>query len=122
MTTPIQVSDYQGLAARTLIDAPGFEIPDNEMMIIWTSLGLAGESGEVVELAKKGVFHRHGIDKERFNKELGDVLWYVASLCTVLELDMANVMQDNIDKLMVRYPNGYSPDDSRRRVDVKSDS
>lgn len=43
------------------------------MMLIWTAIGLVGEAGEVAELVKKGVFHRHGIDKEKLKNELGDV-------------------------------------------------
>jgi NTP pyrophosphatase (non-canonical NTP hydrolase) len=112
-------AQYQKAAARTLIDAPGFDISNTEQMIIWTALGLAGETGEVVELAKKGIFHQHGIDKERFKKELGDCLWYIAGLCTKLGLSLEDVMQDNIQKLMVRYPDGYSSEDSVARMDVK---
>ena len=115
---PMTASEYQHLAARTLIDGPDFEIPDNEIMLVWNAIGLAGEAGEVAELVKKGVFHRHGVDREKLAKELGDVLWYVAALCTKASLDMGEVMQANIDKLRERYPNGYSSEDSKRRVDV----
>ena len=114
--------EYQKLAARTLIDAPDFKIPDNEIMLVWNAIGLAGEAGEVAELVKKGVFHRHGIDDEfrqKMKKELGDVAWYMAALCTKLDLDMGEVMQANIDKLLERYPNGFSSVDSVKRVDTK---
>ena len=111
---------YQQQAARTLISEPGFEIPGNEIMIVWNAIGLAGEAGEVAENAKKGVFHRHGVDREKFAKELGDVLWYVAGLCTTLGLDMGEVMQANINKLKQRYPNGFNSADSVKRVDVKA--
>ena len=110
---------YQILASRTLIDKPDFDISDNEIMIVWNAIGLAGEAGEVAELAKKGVFHQHGVDKSKFKKELGDCLWYIAALCTTLDLDMSEIMKENIEKLMVRYPNGYSSVDSIKRVDVK---
>lgn len=117
----MNASEYQQLAARTLIDRPEQEIPDLGIMLVWNALGLTGEAGEVAELVKKGVFHRHGIDGEfraKMVKELGDVAWYMAALCTKLELDMGEVMQANIDKLRQRYPAGYSSADSQRRVDV----
>jgi NTP pyrophosphatase (non-canonical NTP hydrolase) len=114
----MKASDYQQQAARTLIDQPGFEIPGNEIMVVWNALGLAGEAGEVAELVKKGVFHRHSIDRLKLEKELGDVLWYAAALCTSLGLDMGEIMQTNLEKLKVRYPNGYSATDSQQRVDV----
>ena len=68
---------------------------------------------------KKGVFHRHGLDANKLADELGDLLWYAAALCTVAELDLEVVMGDNIKKLMIRYPNGFSSADSVRRADVE---
>lgn len=106
---------YQELAARTLIDDPGFILTNEEMMLVWVSIGLPGEVGEVMELIKKGVFHRHGVDREALRKELGDVLWYVAGACSVLGLSMNDVMAENIEKLKLRYPEGYSSEASKAR-------
>jgi NTP pyrophosphatase (non-canonical NTP hydrolase) len=111
-------NDYQREAARTLIDAPDAEYTAEEIMLVWNALGLAGEAGEVADTVKKAVFHRHELNRDELIKELGDVLWYVAALCTTAGLDMGEVMQRNIDKLRTRYPDGYSAADSQRRVDV----
>ena len=116
----MDASKYQIKAARTLINAPGFGISDNDIMIIWNAIGLAGEAGEVAELVKKGIFHQHGIDREKMVKELGDVMWYVAALCTKLDMDLGVIMEVNIRKLEKRYPDGYSSTDSQRRVDVQA--
>jgi NTP pyrophosphatase (non-canonical NTP hydrolase) len=115
----MDANEYQQLAARTLISGPGFEIPEKEIMAVWEVVGLAGEAGEVADLIKKGVFHRHGIDAPRLEEELGDTLWYIAALCNTLGLDLSTIMQANIDKLKIRYPNGFSSLDSLRRVDRK---
>jgi NTP pyrophosphatase (non-canonical NTP hydrolase) len=115
----MNASEYQQLAARTLIDRPGFEIPDDQIMIIWNAIGLAGEAGEVADLAKKAIFHQHGIDAEKLKKELGDVLWYAAGLATQLGLDLGEIMDANIQKLKLRYPDGFTSADSVRRVDVR---
>lgn len=109
---------YQEHAARTLIDAPDAEYTPENLMLVWNAIGLAGEAGEVCEHLKKAVFHRHGIDRDKLIKELGDVLWYVAALCTKLNVSMSEVMERNIEKLKARYPNGYSSADSKARVDV----
>ena len=114
----MDANEFQKLASRTLIDRPDFTIPDQEIMAVWDVIGLVGESGEVADLTKKGVFHRHGLDLPKIAEELGDTLWYVAALCTTLGLDMSAIMQATIDKLKVRYPNGYSSEDSKRRVDI----
>ncbi len=112
------MKNYQQLAARTLIDAPDFEISDQDIMLAWNALGLAGEAGEVADLVKKDVFHRHGLDVGKIKKELGDCLWYIAALCSRLDLDLNEVMADNIAKLEARYPGGFSTRDSINRVDV----
>jgi NTP pyrophosphatase (non-canonical NTP hydrolase) len=113
----MDANEYQHAAARTLIEGPGFEIPDREIMAVWEALGLAGEAGEVANLVKKGVFHRHGVDRSRLEEELGDTLWYIAALCSTLGLDLSAIMHANIEKLKLRYPNGFSSEASLRRAD-----
>lgn len=114
----MEANKYQRLAARTLIDKPAFTLTDKEVMILWNGLALVDEAGEVAGLIKKGILHRHGLDTEKLKKELGDVCWYLAALCTTVGFDFNDVMQTNIDKLLVRYPDGYSDADSIARVDV----
>ena len=104
------VKEYQEAAARTLIDKPDFEITDTQVMTVWNAIGLAGEAGEVVDLIKKGIFHQQGLDKEKLKKELGDVLWYAAAICTTCGFTLEEVMELNIEKLKARYPDGYSPE------------
>ena len=113
-------NDYQKLAGRTLIDSPDFDITDFDVMLAWNAIGLAGEAGEVAELAKKQIFHQQGLDVEAWKKELGDVLWYVAACCTKLDLTMEEVMQHNVDKLLARFPDGYTPERTTFRDGVAS--
>lgn len=106
---------YQSLAGRTLIDTPDYEYTGDEIMLVWNALGLAGEAGEVADTIKKVVFHRHALDRDALIKELGDVLWYVAAICTKLDVSMSEVMQRNIDKLKARYPEGWDRERSIHR-------
>ncbi len=103
-------NEYQELASRTLIEKPDFEITDQQVMIAWMAIGLGGEAGEVQDLIKKGIFHQQGIDQEKLKKELGDVLWYLSSICTQMGWTLEEVMQHNIDKLKARFPEGYDAD------------
>lgn len=112
-------NEYQTQASRTLIDGPDSVYSGTDIMLVWNALGLAGEAGEVADTIKKAVFHQHGIDRDELIKELGDVLWYAAALCTKLDVSMSEVMEKNIAKLIKRYPNGYASADSLTRVDVK---
>lgn len=111
----MNANEYQTKAARTLIDKPDAVYTDEEIMLVWNAIGLSGESGEVADHIKKGVFHQHGIDRDKLIKELGDVLWYVAALCTKLSVSIEDVMRLNIEKLEKRYPSGYSSHDSINR-------
>jgi NTP pyrophosphatase (non-canonical NTP hydrolase) len=81
--------------------------------------GLAGEAGEVCDLLKK--VHGHGTpyDAEKLKKELGDTLWYLASLCTVHGFTLEEVAQGNIAKLRARHPKGFSVASANAKADEK---
>lgn len=70
-------------------------------------LGLAGEAGETLDMVKKWIFHEKDLDLEHFKKELGDVMWYMAMICSSMEVDLDEILQMNVDKLRARYPEGF---------------
>jgi NTP pyrophosphatase (non-canonical NTP hydrolase) len=53
--------------------------------------------------------------KEHLIRELGDVLWYVATTAESLDTDLETVMQVNIDKLRARYPKAFDAERSIHR-------
>jgi NTP pyrophosphatase (non-canonical NTP hydrolase) len=79
-------------------------------------LGLAGESGECVDLMKKHLFQGHTLDKEHLAKELGDVAWYVAVTAYAIGYDLETILQMNVDKLWRRYPEGFDSHRSQHRA------
>lgn len=79
------------------------------------ALGIAGEAGEVADAIKKHLFHGHALDVEGLRDELGDVLWYVATLAKTLGLSLDDVAAANVAKLKARYPEGFDPARSRAR-------
>lgn len=108
----LTVRDYERLAMRTA----NFNGTDKEMLIE-VGLGITGEAGEVADMIKKHVRQGHALDKERLAKELGDVAWYLALGCRVLNVPMEVVLQANIDKLAARYPNGFETAKSINRAE-----
>jgi len=108
----MDLTDYQSLAARTL----GRD-RTREQQIANAALGLAGEAGEVADHIKKHLFHDFALDEAEVVKELGDCLWYVAAMCTTLGISMDHVATTNIEKLKRRYPDGFSTEASRNRVE-----
>ena len=83
--------------------------------ILGATLGLAGECGEVVDIIKKVQFHGHDLDINKLKLELGDVFYYLYSLCHLHNLTVEEVLDANVKKLEKRYPNGFSVNDSKRR-------
>lgn len=71
-------------------------------------LGLAGETGEVIEKIKKmirdkdGVFHATPEDLDELKKELGDVLWYLSAIAFYNGIELEDVATTNLDKLVSR--------------------
>lgn len=108
----MRLNQYQRDAART-----SDVTKKKPLRAMIAGLGLAGETGEVVEHIKKWVGHGHDLDVDRVTKELGDVLWYVAELATILEVNLETVARENIRKLEARYPKGFNPIDSIMRTD-----
>lgn len=81
------------------------------------ALGLAGETGEVCDLIKKMVYHGKDVSPVEIALELGDVLYYLCALCNVLGIDFYEIFLNNNAKLMARYPNGFSTEDSNNRIE-----
>ena len=67
------------------------------------ALGLGGESGEVLDIIKKGLRDQKPIDKDHLKEELGDVLWYIANICSAYRWSIEEVIDLNISKLKKRY-------------------
>ena len=106
----MKADDYQVLASRTINKAIIGSIGCEYHAIH----GLAGEVGEIHSLYQK-VYQGHEMDDEHLKKEVGDLLWFIAELCTCRGWKLSDVMQMNIDKLKARYPEGFSVDKSLHR-------
>lgn len=94
---------YQGAAMRTAIYP-------KEQAIVYTTLGLVSEAGEIAGKVKKVIRDNDGVysadTKKALEAEVGDVLWYVAAVCEALEISMADVASANLKKLADRQNRG----------------
>ena len=88
---------YDLAKATSDLKAPGF---------IEKVLGLTGEAGETADKFKKILRDKDGVmsdeDKGAVVKELGDVMWYVASIARYLDVPLSEVAKNNLEKLESR--------------------
>ncbi len=106
--------EYQKKAMRTA----RMDLSDNEQLVN-AALGLSGEAGEFAGMVKKWMYQGHDFDKAKLISELGDCMWYIALACHAMGVDLEDVASYNLDKLMKRYPEAFSPNHSIERVDVE---
>ena len=101
-----KVSDldmYQKVALTTAIYP-------REQAIIYPTLGLTGEAGEVANKVKKII--RDGSNKNDDNlvseikSEIGDCLWYIAVLASDFNIKLSDIASSNLEKLEKRKQKG----------------
>jgi NTP pyrophosphatase (non-canonical NTP hydrolase) len=85
--------EYQEFARSTAI------YPE-DCKVVYPTLGLCGEAGEVAEKIKKHM--RDGRTLVGVGLELGDVLWYVSALADDLGVTLEEIAQANVAKLSSR--------------------
>lgn len=83
-------------------------------------LGLNGECGEATDMIKKVLYHGKDFEPVSFMLELGDILYYLTAICNVLGIDLSEVMMNNNSKLLARYKDGYSVEQSLNRIEDKT--
>lgn len=77
-----------------------------EYAIVYPTLGLNGEAGEVAEKVKKTIRDNGGEFSDEFRRaiamELGDVMWYAATLANDLGFTLDEIAAMNLEKLRSR--------------------
>ena len=97
-------NEYQRASRRT------WQRVHTEHPIIYPTLGLVNEAGEVAGKIKKIFRDKQGeiteVDREALKQELGDVLWYLAQIATELGVELEEVASANLVKLAGRLERG----------------
>jgi NTP pyrophosphatase (non-canonical NTP hydrolase) len=78
--------------------------------ILYATLGLAGEAGEIPNKVKKILRDDDGVltpeKRQAILDEIGDVLWYAARLATELGANFGDLADNNLNKLADRANRG----------------
>lgn len=92
----MKASDYQLWSDRTALYP-------KDAGVIYTTIGLANEAGEVLGVVKKMMRDDGNVLTEekrtKLISEVGDVCWYLARICTELGISMEDVFDINVAKL-----------------------
>lgn len=97
------VNEYQQKALETAVYPQQYKI-------IYPALGLTGEAGECSDKVKKVIrdnpckFTEQ--KKEEIAKEIGDVMWYCATLANDIGYDLETICEMNYNKLHSRQERG----------------
>ena len=96
----MKFSTFQETAHQT-DQRPGSDLAD----IVVHLLGMVGEAGSVATEYKKLLRDgpAHMAAKARIREELGDVLWYTATLASKLGLDLDDIARANLEKTRDRW-------------------
>ncbi len=100
----IDFTEYQRESRKT------WSLIHTDHAIVYPTLGLVNEAGEVAGKVKK-IFRDKGgvitdVERESLKQELGDVLWYLTQICTELDLPLESVAAANLEKLFDRLERG----------------
>jgi NTP pyrophosphatase (non-canonical NTP hydrolase) len=106
-------SDYQSKSRKTA------RYPAIGHAVIYPTLGLVNEAGEVAGKIKKVFRDKDGEiseeTREALKAELGDVLWYIAQVASELNLSLDEIAEHNIAKLYDRLERGKIQGDGDNR-------
>ncbi len=106
-------SDYQTKSRETA------KYPAIGHGVIYPTLGLTNEAGEVAGKIKKVFRDKDGVigeaEREALKSELGDVLWYLSQVATELDLSLDAIAEHNLHKLLDRQARGKIKGDGDNR-------
>jgi NTP pyrophosphatase (non-canonical NTP hydrolase) len=105
----LTLNEYQELASRTINN----DLEDYQQFA-HALHGMAAEVGEIHGLVQKS-YQGHEANEEHMIKEVGDLLWFIAELCTSCGWTLEEAAAMNIEKLKARYPEGFSAERSLHR-------
>lgn len=71
-------------------------------------IGIATEAGELLEPIVESMQTGKSLDRVNIKEELGDLLWYIAIICYATGLSFEEIMETNIDKLKLRFPEKFT--------------
>lgn len=105
---------------------PGSDILDTlspeKCDLLHMTIGLSGESGEMLDAIKKHIVYNKELDRENVIEELGDIEFYLEGIRQNLNISRIDTLDANLNKLLkndtARYKLGkYTDTQAQDRAD-----
>lgn len=111
----MNIKEYQQLTVRTCVPPAGLALDAQTRDLLHAAMGLATEAGELQDQLKRNIFYGKPLDIVNIQEELGDALWYIGMVCERLHFSMEKIMEQNIAKLRVRFPEKFTAENALSR-------
>lgn len=105
-------SQYQREAIRTDLTSEKYaeillNLTEADIRMFHMSMGMCTETGELHDELKRCIVYGKEFDRTHVIEELGDLMWYIANMCNIIDIPLEAVMQINNSKLRARYPDKF---------------
>lgn len=78
---------------------------------------LSAAYGDIIDTIKKALFYGQDLNLYRYGQALGTILAMIIEGCKEQGWEFEEVLQENIDKLRIRYPDKFTAEDAVARMD-----
>ena len=100
----LENKDYDGIGKRISTE--------RSIRLLHGAIGLATESGELLDQLKKHVYYGKELDVTNLVEELGDLYWYLNLVIDEIGTTEDEVKRINFEKLSARYPDKFKNSDA----------
>lgn len=115
----MDLKTYEKLSART--ESPFYSDLSLNGSTLHGIVGICTEAGELLDAAKKAMFYGVHPDKANIREEIGDLMWYIMCVIRSEKWDLEEIMEENIAKLKLRYPEQFTTIDAIKRLDKQEE-
>lgn len=102
---------------REFVAARAKPLGSDVLDLLHSAVGASGEAGEYLDAAKKAWVYNKPLDLQNMREEVGDMLFYIQMFCNTTGTDIISLIEQNVVKLKIRYPVGYSDQHAQARAD-----
>lgn len=107
-----QMTSKEYVSGCLMTESPCTDEVDDRMVdcgrLLHAGIGMSTESGEILDQLKKHIYYGRALDKVNLVEEVGDLFFYAAIACDVLDVTFEEVMVKNKAKLAARYGEKFS--------------